>query len=119
MSLPMVSEPLLAAVKDNLENQTDHLNLWNKYSHLHWEVFKYLEISKQYHDILSMQNKPTYNCFPPPLADMNLSSLSLPPLFPLFYPSSWLQDYFSQYFCIWPQADVSATLAQIFIEQIL
>lgn len=44
MILPVVCEPLLASVKDNLENQTDRLNLWNKYSHLCWEVVKHLEI---------------------------------------------------------------------------
>lgn len=57
MILPMVCEPLLASVKDNLENQTDHLNSWNKYSHLHWEVVKYVEIETvQWHFVNAEQN---------------------------------------------------------------
>lgn len=79
MILLMVCEPLLASVKDNLENQTDHLKLWNKYSYLHWEVVKHLEINTvQWHFVNAEQTNWSTIFF---LLFLCESLLSLPPSF--------------------------------------
>lgn len=88
MNLPMVCEPLLASVKENLENQTDHFcdtNILISTGELS-DIWR----SKHYNDVLSMQRKLTDKLFSSSFSW--ISFLSFPPSFIFSVLSlSWLQ----------------------------